>query len=109
MYYCQKLGRGIRKDSIPKPNPRKVELPKSSTFNDIVDLANELYFGNGADPSRMELADSSGLSIHVNKSEWKLDSYYKNNNYQPSRHKLYLMYDNEGVSLYVCMGSYVFM
>ena len=21
MYYCQKLGRGIRKDRIPKPNP----------------------------------------------------------------------------------------
>lgn len=57
----------------------------------------------------MELADSSGLSIHVNKSEWKFDSYYKNNNHQASRHKLYLMYDNEGVSLYMCMCSYVFM
>lgn len=94
--YCQKLQRGIRKDSIPKPNPPKVELSKSSTFNDIVNLANELYFGNGTDPSIMEVADSSGLSILVNKSEWKLDSYYKNNNYQPSCHKLYPIYDNEG-------------
>ena len=74
-----------------------------------MDLANELYFGNGADPSRMELADSPGLSIHVNKSEWKLDSYYKNNNYQPSCHKLYLMYDNEGVSLYICVWVVMFL
>ena len=66
-----------------------------------MDLANELYFGNGANPSRKELADSSGFSIHVNKSEWKLDSYYKDNRYQPSHHKLYVMYDNEGVSLYM--------
>ena len=49
-----KIGKRYKKKSIPKPNPRKVELPKGLTFNDIVDLA------NGADPSRMELADSSG-------------------------------------------------
>ena len=73
-----------------------------------MDLDNELYFVNGANPSRMELADSSGLSIHVNKSEWKLYSYYKDNNYQPSRHKLYVMYDNEGVGLYMSVWVVLF-
>ena len=79
-----KIGKRYKKESIPKPNPRKVELPKSLTFNDIVDLANVAH------PSRMELADSSSLSINVNKSEWKLDSYYKHNSYKHSHHKLTL-------------------
>lgn len=98
MLYNSLSGKGVKRDYLPKPNPQKVEMPKNCTFREIVHKAKTLYFGEDADESKMNLADSSGIMIQVDKASWNLDQYYKDNNYQPSRHKIYVLYDNEPVS-----------
>lgn len=72
-----------------QPNPRKVELVKTSSLDDVLNKANEMYF-KLPDTSCL---DSNGLLIEVDSVlDWKLEQYYACNHYQPSRHKLYVMY-----------------
>ncbi len=74
-----------------QPNPRKVELPKNASIADILNKTNELYF-DLEDIHQLSLADANGMMIEVEDCEkWKLDHYFSTNNYQPSRHKMYVM------------------
>uniref|UniRef100_A0A1X7TZT8 Uncharacterized protein n=1 Tax=Amphimedon queenslandica TaxID=400682 RepID=A0A1X7TZT8_AMPQE len=97
MLYNFRSGKGIKRHYLPKPNPQMVEIPKNCTFKEFVRKAKTLYFGKDANESKMNLADSSGILIQVDKATWNLDQYYKDNNYQPSRHKMYVLYHNEPV------------
>ena len=42
--------------------------------------AKELYFGETANLTEMTLADSSGMSVEVDRAKWTLEEYYKDNN-----------------------------
>ena len=44
MLYDVNLNRGIRKKSLPEPNPPKIELPKDSDYHTVVEKAKDLYF-----------------------------------------------------------------
>ena len=81
MHYNAQLCKGVKSHHIP-------QLSKNSSFDDLLSHAKALYFGEDADSSQMNLADSAGKSIHVEKSQWHLANYYSDNGYQPSRHKL---------------------
>ena len=95
MLYNSLSGKRVKKDYLPKPNPQQVEMPKNCTLREIVRKAKTLYFGEDADKSKMNLADCSCIMIQVDKASCNLGQYYKDNNYQPSSHKIYVLYDNE--------------
>lgn len=102
MLYDHSSGKGRRCRSLPSPNPQKVDLPRKSTLIDLLSRARELYFGESANLAKMNIADSAGMIIRVdNKLSWILEEYYKGNDYKPSRHKLYVTYDKEEVSMNV--------
>ena len=42
MLYDVGLNRGIRKKSLPEPNPQKIELPKDSDYHTVVEKAKDL-------------------------------------------------------------------
>ena len=107
MHYNAQLCKGVKSHHIPPPNPQKVELPKNSSFDDLLSHAKALYFGEDADSSQMNLADSAGKTINVEKSQWHLANYYSDNGYQPSRHKLYVVYDVEAVSYNIFTIQYL--
>ena len=50
-------------------------MPKNCTFREIVRKAKMLCFGEDTDESKMNLADSSGILIQVDKANWNLDQY----------------------------------
>ncbi len=62
--------------------------------------ANDIYF-NQPDTSCLILADTNGLQVEMdNVGDWTLEQYYSVNRYQPSRHKVYVMYsDTEKVKV----------
>lgn len=85
--------KGIKKWYLPEPNPRKVEIKRTSSLEEIFDKAKELYF-----PDRsICLGDSNWLKIEIDQSTWKLDQYYRSNDYKPSKNKLYVMLDMDKV------------
>ena len=94
MLYDMEAGKGFRRRSIPGPNPQKVEFSRKSSLDDIFIRAKELYFGDKANLKKMNLADSSGMIANVDPCDWYLEEYYKDNDYKPSRHKLYVVYDS---------------
>ena len=94
MLYNKKLKCGLRKKSLPEPNPTKVELPQSTTFFELQAKAKSLFFQdyNGI----MLLGDSQGTVIHISDpQQWTLGSFYQRNQFQPSKHKLYIIMDAE--------------
>lgn len=97
MLYDMEAGKGFRRRSIPGPNPQKVEFSRKSSLDDIFIRAKELYFGDKANLKKMNLADSSGMIANVDPCDWYLEEYYKDNDYKPSRHKLYVVYDSNDV------------
>lgn len=100
MLYDNKSGKGIKRQTIPGPNPRKVELSRKSTINDVYSHAKLLYFDEKANSEDMYLADSGGVVVQIDQSKWILEDYYKEHDYKPSRHKLYVVYNSEAVSLF---------
>ena len=93
MIYDPILGRGVRKRFLHEPNPTKVEMMRSSSYEDVLKIAASLFF-EVYDPSldSLSLADSSGMPIHVASPEkWSLSSFYLSNGLQPSRYKLYVV------------------
>ena len=100
MYYNRSSSKGKRCSSIPCPNPRKVEFLRKSSLDDVFLRAKELYFGETANLTEMTLADSSGMLVEVDRAKWTLEEYYKDNDLKPSRHKMYIVYDIEGVRIY---------
>ena len=49
MLYDVNLKRGVRKKSLPEPNPQKIELPKYCTYQITIEKAKELYFSERID------------------------------------------------------------
>ena len=93
MIYDSQCSRGVKKRCLPEPNPRKVELSRNSTLQDIYEKAKQLYFTPGTNFADLKLGDSSGMVIEVvEEQKWVLEKYYEEFHYQPSRHKLYVIH-----------------
>ena len=89
--YDEAEGKGM-KSNLPKPNPCKVDLPRRATIYDLFNKAAEVYFDSASDIENMDLADSSGMIIRVDdKDKWMLEKYFTDNNYHPSRHRLFVV------------------
>ena len=94
MIYSKEKHRGCRKKSLPEPNPTKVELPACTNFFTLQATAKELFFKNIE--GKMMLGDSQGTVIQVEDPElWNLGTFYQNNHLKPSKHKLYIIMDEE--------------
>ena len=92
MIFDRSSGKGVRKKSIPEPNPRKVEMSRMSSLVDIFQKAKELYFYPKCDIDEFKLGDGSGMLVEVaEKESWSLQKYYDENSYKPSRHKVYVV------------------
>lgn len=94
IYDCAQR-KGVRKRSIPEPNPRKVEMPRNSQLKDVYDKCNSLYFGSKCLNEDLRLADHNGMIIEVEERFWILEKYYEENHYYASKHKLYVMQLNK--------------
>ena len=93
MIYDPVLCRGVRKRSLPEPNPTKVELKWGCSYEDVLSVAASIFFEE-YDPivDILSLADSNGLPIHVASPEtWTVGNFYQTNALQPSRYKLYVV------------------
>ena len=64
---------------IPEPNPRKVEMLKSSRLNDVFDKCNFLYFNSTCSYEDLQLANN-GIVIEIEENFWILDKYYNHYN-----------------------------
>ena len=94
MIFDQTLKKGVRKRSLPEPNPQKISLPRSSTIKAVLLKAKELYFEEYDIDEDLEtallLCDSAGIVIPVKDDTWSLGGFYQKNGLQPSRYKLYV-------------------
>ena len=75
MLFSMENGRGIKKKTLPQPNPRKVEFSRQSTLEDIFAKANTLYFENKASSEDMHLAHSNGYLMDINTTAFTLEQY----------------------------------
>lgn len=97
MYLNHSTGKGIKRRCISVANPSKVELLRRASIYDLFHKAKDLYFDENSNIANMHLADSNGLIIHIDKDKWNLQDYYDENQYKYSRHKLYVVLDDEKV------------
>ena len=95
MLYDSDLQRGIRKKTLPEPNPTKVEMQANSTFLDMQQKAKQLYFKEFLTPANeLIMADSGGMPILSSiDGNWTIGGFYEHHGFQPSRYKLYFMVD----------------
>lgn len=104
MVYDSKCGKGIRRKTLPEPNPNKVQISGTATLKDIFSKAKELYFPDKKNDNieqYMRLSDSSGVSFIIDEPDkWTVETFYQTNNLKSSRHKLYVVFDEE-VSLFL--------
>ena len=116
MLYDVGLNRGIRKKSLPEPNPQKIELPKDSDYHTVVEKAKDLYFSERIPEDEDDdegstvtylLCDSSGIVIPVNETTWTLGSFYSKNSLQPSRHKLYVAMVLIMYCIILCLSCFI--
>ena len=88
--YKEEEGRGVRSSKI---RTQKFSLPPSATLDDVLKMGKEAFFSELDIPLRyLHLVDSSGLPIETGDEDWTLGKYFEKNGYQPSRHKLYVMF-----------------
>ena len=98
MIYNEEEGKGIRNSKIP---PQKFKLFSTATIEDILNMGRKAFFSELDPPlDTLHLANSSGQIIDVNSENWTLGKYFDENGYQPSRHKLYIVYKHPTVSGY---------
>ena len=60
MLYDHASGKGCRHRCILIPNPQNVELPQNSTLDDLYQDAEDLYFGEEANTTKMNLVTRLG-------------------------------------------------
>lgn len=93
-YFINPPERGVDLAVFLFQTQKKVELPKRSTYKHVP--SKELYFGEKANLDNMNICDSPGLAIKLDDtSTWNPKDFYKDNDFKPSRHKLYLVYDED--------------
>ena len=109
MFFDHSTGKGIKRRCIASANPSKVEFFRRASIYDVFTKAKELYFDESSSIENMHLADSNGLIIHVAKEKWNLQDYYDENQYKYSRHKLYVVLDDEKVILKSGNAIYIFI
>lgn len=94
--YKEEVARGVR---ISKIRPQKLEFLPGATLEDILNKGREAFFSELDPPlSSLHLADSSGNVVDAESDDWTVGKYFEENGYQPSRHKLYIMYREPTVS-----------
>ena len=83
---------GVKRKSIP--SPEDVELPFTTTYNDVLEKGRSLFFEDDDIPlGQLVIADSNGCEIDPgNYEEWTIGDFYSENENKPSRFKLYVMY-----------------
>ena len=94
--FSEKEGRGVRSTKIPA---QKLSFTSTSTYNDILMAGKDAFFPD-YDPqlNSLHIADSSGKVIKSTGDDWTLGKYFEENGFQPSRHKLYIMFKEPLVS-----------
>ena len=74
MIFDHTAGKGIFLKWIPQPNPRKVEMARTSSLQDVLKKAKDIYFYDHCDYSSLCLADTNGIMIEVETSGWILET-----------------------------------
>ena len=107
MIYNEEEGKGIRNSKI---HPQKFKLFSTATMEDILNMGREAFFSELDPPiDTLHLANSSGQIIDADSENWTLGKYFEENGYQPSRHKLYIVYRPQMVSGYVVSHNFIYI
>ena len=104
MIYDSQCSRGVKKKCYLNPILQKLS---NSSLQDIYEKAKQLYFTPETNLADLKLGDSSGMVIVEQK--WVLEKYYEEFHYQPSRHKLYVIYYervNKMITLFMCFNNH---
>lgn len=90
MLFDEKKSKGIRRKSLPEPNPTAVDIDKNATLKNLCEKAMELYYKGYSQTalSDIKVADSSGNVLDCDLSQ-KVSDFYSINGYVPSRYKFY--------------------
>lgn len=93
MVFDRNAGKGVKKRYIGTPNPRKVEIPRTSTIKELLEKGLEMYFdSDDLSLDDVQLADSDGIAIELaDPGKCTLANYFQRNDYKPSKHKMYIM------------------
>ena len=86
--------KGIRRKSLPEPNPTQIDIDEDATLLSLCKEALELYYKEYANisVSDIKVADSSGNVLDCDLSQ-KVSLFYSSNGILPSRHKFYTVLD----------------
>lgn len=95
MIYDSVRQRGIKKKSIP--NPRIIDFPKSASYTDVVMQCREIFFPDDYKYglSHFCLAGPTGVPYDIDEEDWVLQEFIKSHGYQPSKLRLYLLFNTE--------------
>ena len=94
MVYKEEEGRGVRSSKFC---PQKFDLLPTATLEAILSMGRHAFFSDEMPLKYLCLADSTGQKIDISSDTWTVGSYFEENGYQPSRHKLYTMYKDSTV------------
>lgn len=94
MIFDKKKGKGVRRKSLPEPNPVTIDFEKDGTLGNVCEKAFQLFFKEfkTISPKDVKIADSSGNLRNCDYSQ-KVSQFYACNGYLPSRYKLYTVID----------------
>lgn len=96
--YDTRSQKGTKRKTLP--SPRVIDFDATATYMDVVKRAKESFFPeNTDDMNAYSLAGTSGIPFDVdNKENWVIGEFLKEHGYQPSKLRLYIIYDPEKVS-----------
>lgn len=94
MEYDSHKKRGVKKKYIP--TPEEIELSFDASLEDVLQKGKEIFFEDlSPHLTSLVLADSNGHQIPISaddEEDWTIGEFYNQNDYKPSRYKLYVMY-----------------
>ena len=85
--------KGIKRKDLP--SPKIVDFDACSSYEDIVMKGKELFFPQESDNfDAYSLAGSSGVPFDIaDKENWVLGDFLKEHGFQPSKLRLYILYN----------------
>lgn len=93
MIFSAEKGKGVGKKGMAPPC--EVELPLSASYEEVLEAGRQNFFEGDAEVElkHLMLADSTGTRIKItDQKSWTIGEFYSQNNFKPSRYKLYVMY-----------------
>ena len=93
MIYDETQQKGVKKQYLPAP--RVVDMLRSSTYLQVLQQGRDIFFSDESeDLLDYSLCGTSGTPFDIsNAEEWVLGDFLKTHGYQPSKLRLYILFN----------------